>query len=572
MQKIPFTQRLHIRISFLFIIVILLTIGSLYSISYKYSYDMLISHLGERALSIAEHARESIDVEMFMKFESIEDESRPEYHKMRERLNDIRKISGAKYVYTMRKTENGLFEYVVDGMDYDDLSHIGDTEEEELDTYLEVYEGKFIVDDEIGISEWGTLISSYIPIKDASGEIVGLIGVDYDVEYEYNELIYFRNIITWVAVGLLILAVILSFFFSRRISRPLRELTLVSHRIANHDFTVENNVNGLGEIGLLSNSFSSIIQNTKEIIYNIKKIISNLDESSEIVSASAQEVNASNQEISASLQEIASGASSQAEEINKSLDTSNDLSNKIVDMKEKLKDTVKDTQNMEYNNKSGIESIKNFRGSFDIYVDGANKINQNVYSLSDKSRLIGQIIETINNISEQTNLLALNASIEAARAGEHGKGFAVVADQIRKLSEESSSSTQKIQRIVNDIQDVISKTNVEVQSSSSLLEKSMKDLEGTEITFDELDRSIKSVSNQVEELNMKLISIDKDKERVIDSMESISTISEQSAASTQQISSTSEEQVASMEEIVASMSELDKIIHELTEIINKFNV
>jgi methyl-accepting chemotaxis protein len=54
------------------------------------------------------------------------------------------------------------------------------------------------------------------------------------------------------------------------------------------------------------------------------------------------------------------------------------------------------------------------------------------------------ILDEVQKLSKETNLLALNAAIEAARAGEAGRGFAVVANEVRNLSESSSSLNDDI--------------------------------------------------------------------------------------------------------------------------------
>lgn len=121
-----------------------------------------------------------------------------------------------------------------------------------------------------------------------------------------------------------------------------------------------------------------------------------------------------------------------------------------------------------------------------------------VAKLGERSKEIGQIVDTISGIAGQTNLLALNAAIEAARAGEQGRGFAEVADEVWKLAEQSQETAKKIETLIGDIQ-ADTDTAVMAMNSGTLEVKTGAEVVNTAgAAFRGIAELINEVSSQVQ--------------------------------------------------------------------------
>ncbi len=385
-------------------------------------------------------------------------------------LRNVQELCGIKYLYILYCEDEKVY-YCMDTDSSMNRAKNGDPYDD--GTYNElkpVLKGNAYVQDYIDDED---IITVYKPIRNDSGEVVAILGCDYDAS-EFTKRL--NDSVVKVALNAMIGLVVSLIIIGITVGRMVKNLRSVDDKIydlvhSDGDLTKKLVVKSGDELEMIAKDVNALLAYIREIMLNIADNSAKVKGSSENVAKHMSDTEVKITDVSATMEQM----SAAMEETSASLAGVNEAVEQIHTAISKISDTAT----------AGKESSNDIMGkAADIHSDAvvnredalsrAKQMKETVNEKIEESKAVEEInvlTDEILNITSQTNLLALNANIEAARAGEAGRGFAVVASEIGKLATDSAAAANKIREVSAVVIEAVSKLAEESENMVNFMDE-----------------------------------------------------------------------------------------------------
>lgn len=575
-MKISLYFRTHLTVRlvvYIMAFIVILSIGYIFSQlgNAKISSEKAIASYG---MKLAESYVQNMNTSAYADF--LKDPQETDlYWTIRQELDQYRTRIGALYVYFGRIDADHQPFIMIDGQPKNSklASPINELTDVPAEAVRRLLNGESANSPVIDNPQYGKYISTYAPIKDEKGDIIGVLGIDTatTVVEDIADTVLQENLPYFIGfIGLTLFATILIVWFISRTLRPLRLIVTSAESIASGNLAEAgsllqaNPVRSSDEIGQAYQAMVKMSKNLNQIIQgiasNVTAVSDQLVQSTDQFTQKSKQLLLINRNVEETVEHVKEGAETQYMSAKESARSMEDFSVALQRVSEGSFNILSAATHALDQAEAGTVTIHEMKGQVQVIASVTHETNESVSVLHRYSQQIGEVLRSISQIANQTKLLALNASIEAVRAGEHGSGFAVVAGEVRKLAEESSSATGQIASLLHNILHETSIISEKMKVGEEEVRRGISLSEKTESYFQHVVDQFRFVTQQIQDLSAASEQMSAGSEEVSASADTISDIAQASATKMKEVYQLTGIQLLNAQQI----AELAETLHGLT--------
>jgi len=260
-------QRLSVRLALLLTAVTLLAVGAVGGITYKRYQRELSDTVGTQLLNIARVTALAVDPSLHAQVQRAPDPRSQAYLRIKRELVTIQnEVLLTTPIFTLTNLDasarTARVLVVSDGPGQP--GDIYQVPPRMVDPLRWTFEDGVARYTDIYTDAKGTWITAFAPILDRMGATAAVVVVNYPVEIYLDRLQELRRTILW-ASGLGALgALVVGFLFARRLTRPIRALTVGVGRVAAGDLSQSLPVRSRDEVGQLTRAFNGMLEGLRQ--------------------------------------------------------------------------------------------------------------------------------------------------------------------------------------------------------------------------------------------------------------------------------------------------------------------
>lgn len=424
----------------------------------------------------------------------------------------------------------------------------------------------------------GTLNYGYFtPVyqNGSSTDIVGMVFVGTDKEQKNAVISHIMLTIGAAVCVVMIICAGAGIKMSSAMSRSIRMSIGVVEKVAggNLDVWVDDKLlNRTDEIGDLSKVTIKLRDAMKTVIMDISANANALLNAGTDLKSVADKTNGTMEQVRSAVTMIVDNSSEQARNSQSTSEHMKIMGENITETSGEVDMLDNNAASMQQSSEKASETLEKLRIINTDVERIINDVKEQTIRTNNSVQKIQDATSFISSIAEETNLLSLNASIEAARAGESGRGFAVVAGQIKKLAEQSNTSSQEIDDTARILMEDSTKAVELMKQMQDIMVSQSASMEETQAVVAGVLAEIESSMKSIELIKTSTHKLEASRNKVVSAVDELSEIAQNNVEGTKKTHQETEEVADTFRQVSDSAEKLREIAGQLADSIDYFKI